>query len=65
MGYGLGQVAHFRACLGVAKHRRELWSQAVTSPPDLQFAAQSLLHNREDIRAHREHTGGALVVLGR
>ena len=60
VGYGLGQEAHFHACLGVAEHRREPWSQAVTAPPDLQFAAQSLVHNRDDIRAHHERVGGAL-----
>ncbi len=41
VGYGLGKDEHFHACLGVAQHRRDPWSQAVTAPQDLKFAAEA------------------------
>ena len=35
VGHGLGEGADFHAYLGGCEHRRDPWSQAVTTPPDL------------------------------
>lgn len=40
VGFGMGEQAHFEACLRVASERRDPWAQAAPAPPDLKFAAE-------------------------
>ena len=65
VGFGFSKVEHFQRAATIGATRTDPWGQPAAADPDLVFAAEKLVENRERLREPHQYIAGLLKELAR